>query len=69
MITIGLGTLTAPELLTGLSFDEYKAAFSAAGNYRHLSGEELDNALTADWEQITGKKVKKSVKSTNLGEG
>ena len=68
MQTIGLGTLTAPELLSGLSFEEYKTAFSLVGNYRHLSGEELEKALTSDYEQITGKKVKKSNKSTNLEE-
>ena len=46
MITIGLGTLTAPELLAGLSLPEIREAFKDVGNYRHLQGDELDKAFS-----------------------
>ena len=68
MITIGLGTLTAPELLAGLSLPEYREAFKDVGNYRHLQGDELDKAISSDYEKITGKSLKKQSKSTKLEE-
>ena len=68
MITIGLGTLTAPELLAGLSIEEYKEAFKDVGNYRHLQGDELDKAISSDYEKITGKSLKKPKKNANLKE-
>ena len=68
MKTIGLGTLTAPELLAGLSLPEYREAFKDVGNYRHLHGDELDKAISIDYEKITDKSLKKKIKSTNLEE-
>ena len=60
MKTIGLGTLTAPELLTGLSLEEYRTAYKDVGNYRHLQGDELEKAIKSDYELINSLKIKKA---------